>query len=73
MKKGNIIFLHGTSNTGKTTLEKELQERLEEPYFALDEFYKGLGLIPDKYRRGDFGIEIGWQVFLMPCQGFIIQ
>jgi len=32
MKQGNIIFLNGTSSSGKTTLAKTLQQVLEEPY-----------------------------------------
>jgi len=69
-RKGKIIFLNGTSSAGKTTLAKALQEELEEPYFALDEFYKVLGFIPDKYRRGDLGVEAGWKVFFNAMSGF---
>ena len=32
MKQGNIIFLNGTSSSGKTTQAKTLQQVLEEPY-----------------------------------------
>jgi chloramphenicol 3-O phosphotransferase len=49
MPSGNIIFLNGTSSSGKTTLSYKLQELLDEPYvhMALDQFRDGL---PDKYR-----------------------
>jgi len=44
MKQGNIIFLNGTSSSGKTTLAKALQQRLDEPYFymAFDDAFIGL-------------------------------
>ena len=38
MALGKIIFLNGVSSSGKTSLTKELQEILEEPYFHLS-FY----------------------------------
>ena len=49
MPKGNIIFLNGTSSSGKTTLALALQEVLPEPYLhiALDQFRDGM---PAKYR-----------------------
>ena len=49
MASGTIIFLNGTSSSGKTTLAHALQERLVEPFqhVALDQFRDGL---PAKYR-----------------------
>ena len=40
MEKGKIIFLNGVSSSGKTTLAKTLQKRLEAPFFLfqLDAF-----------------------------------
>lgn len=40
MKKGKIIYLNGTSSSGKSTLAKTLQRKLTEPYFciAMDTF-----------------------------------
>lgn len=35
MKPGNIIVLNGTSSSGKSTLAKELQRSMEEPYLHL--------------------------------------
>jgi chloramphenicol 3-O phosphotransferase len=35
MDKGHIIFLNGTSSSGKTTIAKALQENLSEPYMRL--------------------------------------
>ncbi len=49
MPIGTVIFLNGTSSAGKTTLARELQERLPVPYqhIALDQFRDGLAT---KYR-----------------------
>ena len=49
MTSGTVIFLNGVSSSGKTTLAKELQEQLEQPFLhlALDQFRDGL---PDKFR-----------------------
>jgi chloramphenicol 3-O phosphotransferase len=35
MKKGNIIWLNGVSSSGKSSLTKELQKILPEPYFCI--------------------------------------
>lgn len=36
MKKGKIIFLNGLASSGKTTLSRTLQAKLEEPYYWLN-------------------------------------
>ncbi len=48
-RPGTTLFLNGSSSAGKTTLARELQTRLDEPYLhiALDQFRDGL---PDRYR-----------------------
>jgi len=48
MEKGKIIFLNGVSSSGKTTLAKTLQAKLDEPYhwISVDTF---LHMIPEKY------------------------
>ena len=45
MDKGHIIFLNGTSSSGKTTIAKALQESLSDPYMHLsvDDF---IGMYP---------------------------
>lgn len=50
MEKGNIIFLNGISSSGKTTLEKVLQDSLQEPYFRIsaDAFFT---IAPQKTSR----------------------
>jgi chloramphenicol 3-O phosphotransferase len=35
MKNGHVIFLNGTSSSGKTTITKALQEKLTEPYMYI--------------------------------------
>ena len=49
IQPGKIIFLNGTSSSGKTTLSHALQVCLQEPYqhIALDQFRDGL---PARYR-----------------------
>lgn len=48
MTKGTIIILNGASSSGKTTLVKALQGRLDEPYLnaGLDSF---LWMLPTRY------------------------
>jgi len=48
MAKGNIIFLNGTSSSGKTSIAKALQEILDEPYlhFCIDTF---IWMLPERY------------------------
>ncbi|MCL2603650.1 MAG: chloramphenicol phosphotransferase CPT family protein [Defluviitaleaceae bacterium] len=50
MKKGKIIFLNGTGSTGKSTLAKTLQSRLDEPFYHLS--VDGIfGIWPEKFIR----------------------
>lgn len=48
MNKGRVIFLNGTSSSGKTTLAKALQEQLAQPYMyvSVDDFFN---MYPEKY------------------------
>ena len=50
MKQGNIIFLNGTSSSGKTTIAKALQEIMEGYYIhtGIDHF---LDAAPGKIDR----------------------
>lgn len=61
MPIGKVVFLNGTSSSGKTTVSLALQERLKEPYIhvALDQFRDGM---PPRFRglnspRGTTGYE----------------
>jgi chloramphenicol 3-O phosphotransferase len=48
MANGNIIFLNGTSSSGKAAIARQLQEILEEPYlyFSVDSF---LHMLPERF------------------------
>jgi chloramphenicol 3-O phosphotransferase len=48
MKYGHVIFLNGTSSSGKTTIARALQEKLSLPYMlvSIDDF---MGMYPDKF------------------------
>jgi chloramphenicol 3-O phosphotransferase len=48
MPSGTIIFLNGTSSSGKTTLLKELQQKLDSPFLelGLDKF---IWMLPRRY------------------------
>jgi len=37
MSKGKVICLNGVSSSGKSTLAKSLQEKLNEPYYLMSE------------------------------------
>jgi len=41
MTKGHVIFLNGTSSSGKTTIARALQEKLTEPYMyvSIDNYF----------------------------------
>ncbi len=58
MAKGNIIFLNGTSSSGKTSIAKTLQQILDEPYLccSVDSFLTML--LPEKYISPDETDEI---------------
>ena len=53
MKKGKIILLNGVSSAGKTTLAKEIQRQLEEPFYHIccDMF---MDMTPEHILRGGF-------------------
>ena len=48
MKKGKIICLNGVSSSGKSTLAKTLQEKLDEPYYWMSED-TFIFMLPDKF------------------------
>lgn len=45
---GNIVFLNGTSSSGKTSILEALQEQLDEPYLnmGIDKF---IWMLPERY------------------------
>ncbi|TCP59363.1 adenylylsulfate kinase/chloramphenicol 3-O phosphotransferase [Tumebacillus sp. BK434] len=53
MKKGKVIFLNGTSSSGKTSLTKKIQELSAEPYFHLSlDVYENMG--PERHLERDY-------------------
>ena len=50
MKNGHVIFLNGTSSSGKTTIAKALQEKLTEPYMyvSIDNYFH---MYPERFLR----------------------
>ena len=73
MGKGKIILLNGVSSSGKTTLVKALQNRLEEPYFSLSSDMYQRDMIPDKftnYRGSHYRHETHLTLFLKSMSVF---
>ena len=68
MVKGKIIFLNGVSSTGKTSLAKALQERLDEPYYVINvDSFLGTGIMfPEKFATAD---DAGYEMFLRTSSG----
>jgi chloramphenicol 3-O phosphotransferase len=59
MDKGKIIVLNGVSSAGKTTLAKNLQEKLEAPYYWLSEdIFRET--TPAKYAYDEDEFEFAW-------------
>ena len=52
--KGTIILLNGVSSVGKTSLQKALQESMEDPYltFGIDKLL--IGTLPERDFTGEF-------------------
>src|SRR4051794_21492395 len=50
MGHGQIIYLNGTSSSGKTTIARELQKVLEEPYMyvSVDGFFE---MLPERFAQ----------------------
>lgn len=51
-----IIFLHGASSSGKSTIAKRLQAKIEKPFwhFSIDHL-RGADVLPmERFRNGDF-------------------
>ena len=51
-----IIFLHGASSSGKSTLARAVQAKISEPFwhYSIDHL-RDAGIVPmDRFKRGDF-------------------
>jgi len=57
MIRSKIIFLNGTSSSGKTSIAKALQQALDEPYlhFSVDTF---LLMVSEKYQNEEEGPKV---------------
>jgi chloramphenicol 3-O phosphotransferase len=53
---GKMIFLHGASSSGKSTIARELQDRIDEPFWHISiDHLRDSGVLPSvRFRRGDF-------------------
>lgn len=54
--RGNIIFLHGPSSAGKSTIAKALQKAFDVPFLHLSiDHFRDAGVLPlDEIRSGRF-------------------
>lgn len=52
----NVIFLHGASSSGKSTIARALQARIEAPFWhiSIDHLRDGGVLPTERFRNGDF-------------------
>ncbi|MEM9732402.1 MAG: AAA family ATPase [Pseudomonadota bacterium] len=52
----HIIFLHGPSSSGKSTLAKAIQARIEKPFWHISiDHLRDSGVLPrERFQRGDF-------------------
>ena len=52
----HVIFLHGASSSGKSTLAKALQARIEEPFWHVSiDHLRDAGVLPtSRFKSGDF-------------------
>lgn len=51
-----IIFLHGASSSGKSTIAKALQKRIEKPFWHISiDHLRDAGVLPtERFKNGDF-------------------
>lgn len=52
--RGTIVILNGVSSVGKTSIQKELQNIMDEPYLALGIDNLLVGTLPERCVTGDF-------------------
>lgn len=52
----HIIFLHGASSSGKSTIAQALQQKIGKPFWHISiDHLRDSGVLPlDRYRRGEF-------------------
>lgn len=56
VERARIIFIHGASSSGKSTLARAVQARLDEPFWHVSiDHLRDSGMVPmERFRRGDF-------------------
>ena len=56
MELGKIIFLHGATSSGKSTIATLLQEKINEPFLCISiDHLREAGVLPlQRYKNGDF-------------------
>ncbi|MBO9133575.1 AAA family ATPase [Rhizobium sp. B230/85] len=52
----HVIFLHGASSSGKSTIAKALQKRIEQPFWHVSiDHLRDAGVLPtERFKNGDF-------------------
>lgn len=52
----HVIFLHGASSSGKSTVARALQRRIEKPFWHISiDHLRDAGVLPtERFKRGDF-------------------
>lgn len=55
-QRTRIIFIHGASSSGKSTLARAVQSQIDEPFWHVSiDHIRDAGVLPtDRFRRGDF-------------------
>lgn len=63
-KPGKIIFLHGASSSGKSTLARDIQARIDEPFWDISiDHLRDAGVLPSaRFKSGEFD----WKVARRP-------
>ena len=54
LARGTIIILNGVSSVGKTSIQKELQQIMDEPFLAVGIDNLLVGTLPERCITGDF-------------------
>lgn len=62
---GQIIFLHGASSSGKSTIARALQSRIDRPFWHISiDHLRDSGVLPmARYRSGEFDWKASRQAF----------
>lgn len=65
VQPGKIILLHGASSSGKSTLARGLQARLDEPFWDISiDHLRDAGVLPSaRFKSGEFDWKVARQPF----------